>query len=272
MSELDGGGRARGDLAERRWALEDQREFLERSLADLEAESEAGDLAVLDYGSLRARDTERLAEVKAELAALGESASKEPPVQRAPRASAKKRRVWLAILGVAALCGGATLLAVRLLAPSLPGQPVTGSVPATVTNLLAEASVLIDEGTPTSLTQALSVYAKVLTLAPDQPQALAETGWLEWEAGYLRNNRALETAGRSTVARALAADSHYSAPHLFMGTIALEQLKRPLAAVKHYEAFLKAKPPSDEVAAASSLIQRAFHEAHLPVPAAASGG
>ncbi len=59
--------RAPGD---ERWYLTDERDFLQRSLADAEREREAGDLSEEDHAVLVARDHARLAEVERDLAAL----------------------------------------------------------------------------------------------------------------------------------------------------------------------------------------------------------
>ncbi len=52
------------------WYLTDERDFLQRSLADADREREAGDLSDEDHAVLVARDASRLAEVEDELAAL----------------------------------------------------------------------------------------------------------------------------------------------------------------------------------------------------------
>ncbi len=66
-------GEATGD---ERWYLTDEQDFLRRSLDDARREHEAGDLSDEDYDVLVTRDTARLAEVEAELAALGPGASR----------------------------------------------------------------------------------------------------------------------------------------------------------------------------------------------------
>jgi phage terminase Nu1 subunit (DNA packaging protein) len=53
-----------------RWHLEDEAEFLRRSLTDAEAEHAAGDLSDEDFALLERRDRGRLAEVTTELAEL----------------------------------------------------------------------------------------------------------------------------------------------------------------------------------------------------------
>ncbi len=256
--------------AERRWRLEDELDFLERSLSDLGAERDAGDIDERDFQVLAARDTERLSSVRAELEALdaAERARLDGPPEPTAAPGAKgrrRRRRWLAVVGVVALSAGATLLAVHLASPRLPGQPPTGSialsVPKRIEMQLGEASLLVDEGTKRSLAEALGVYRSVLAEDPRQPQALAETGWLEWEAGHARGDTALEDAGRTLVQRSIAVEHDDFAAHLFMGTIDLEQEHDPVAAVGQYRLFLAEKPPKAEVTSAAALIRQAFAEA-----------
>ncbi len=260
---------------ERRWRLEDEREFLERSLRDLRAERAAGDIDQRDFEVLVARDTERLGAVRAELEQLeaAERANVAPPedpsVAPPPR---RRRRRWLGVVALVALSAGTTLLVVHLAAPRLPGQPETGGVtlstPKRIEMQLAEASILVNEGTRQSLAQGLTLYRAVLGEDPRQPQALAETGWLEWQAGEAQSNTALEDAGRTLVQRSIAVEHDDFAAHLFMGTIDLEQGHDPAAAVAQYELFLAERPPKAEVSSAAPLIRQAFAQTGRPAPPA----
>ena len=69
----------RDDSEDERWHLRDERDFLQRSLADAEREHDAGDLSDEDHAVLVARDSARLTEVEAELAALGPTAADADP-------------------------------------------------------------------------------------------------------------------------------------------------------------------------------------------------
>ncbi len=261
--------------ADRRWRLEDERDFLVRSLADLRTERDAGDIETRDYEALLSRDRDRLASVEAELGELEEAdrarldALKEGP--EAPLRVARRRRAWLGVVAAVALSAGTTLLVVHLASPRLPGQPETGSIKLNLTQQietqLAEASVLVDDGTTQSLGQALTLYKTVLGEDPKQPQALAETGYLEWEAGDARGDTALEDAGRTLVARSIAVEHDDFAAHLFMGTIDLEQSHDPAAAVAQYKLFLAEDPPATEISNAAPLISQAYTAAGQPVPA-----
>lgn len=289
--EQPGEHRSSGD---RRWRLQDQRDFLVRSLADLRAEHDAGDIEWRDYEALLARDGGRLSAVDAELRELdaeGEAAAAVPVSAAGPGlrrrtgadgrdpapavATPRRRPIWLGVVAIVALTAGTTLLVVHLTSPRLPGQPETGgatqNLAQEVQTQLAEASVLVDEGTRSSLSQALTVYRTVLSEDPNQPQALAETGWLEWEAGFSGGDATLETQGKALVQRSVKVERNDFAAHLFLGTIELKQDHDPAAAVTQYKAFLSEHPPKAQVTLAAPLIRKAFGDLGQPVPAAVGG-
>jgi cytochrome c-type biogenesis protein CcmH/NrfG len=293
------GGAATASASQRgadaqRWRLEDQRDFLSRSLADLRAERAAGDIEPADYEALLARDEARLSAVEAELRALeaaetaaraagpsataaqessgaGGKASTDSEV--GPQTKAVRRRpLWLGIVAVIALTAGTTLLVVHLAAPSLPGQPVTGSTPQSVAQQLDEAQVLVNEGTKESLGQALSLYREILTEDPNQPQALAETGWLEWEAGFDAKVRALENKGRALVQRSLKVQPDDYGAHLYLGTMELEQDHDAAAAVSQFKIFLAEHPPKTQIDSADAVLTQAFAAAGQPLPPGVPAG
>ncbi len=266
---------------DRRWHLEDRRDFLLRSLEDLRAERAAGDIGEEDFAALVGRDEGRLAAVLQELAELdraedttrqeGQARDFAPPDEKSQSSEAapkrrRRRPLWRAAVALVALSAGATLLVVHLTTPRLPGQPATGSTPGSIPAELNEAATLVDEGTSASLTQALALYHDVLRADPNQPQALAETGYLEWEAGFSAGDVAQERQGRSLIERSLAAERDDYAAHLFLGTIDLEQDHDAFGAVSQYRAFLAEHPPKDRVSTAVPLIAQAFTEAGQPLP------
>ncbi len=257
-----------------RWRLDDEEEFLHRSLADAEAEHAAGDLADRDYTVLVRRDRARLAEVQRSLDDLAGPAPS-APVRTRPRTAAapRRRRAWLAVVGGLAVAAAAVLLAVDLTSPRLPGQSVTGSVTVTGAQLVArqlgQAAGLARSGDDNG---ALSLYRTVLSEEPANPQALAAAGWLEWQSGAAARDQQLASAGRALVARSLAVDPSFAIAHLYSGTIDLLGQREPSAAVVQYRAFLAAHPRSATVAAAAQDIRLAFTETGQPVPAAVADG
>ncbi len=271
--------------AEDRWHLEDRRDFLRRSLADADREHDAGDLSDDDHAVLRHRDERLLADVEASLAALGDDdpppTTTEPPAPRSPRPGLvplvvdeddapqprRHRRTWLAVVGTAAIVAGVVLLVVHLTSPRLPGQTATGSITLShsqqIQEQLAQATTLVQKN---ELVEALGVYKQVLSETPHQPQALAEWGWLEWQAAQTAGNLTLAAEGRSAVAESVKVDPSLYAGYLYLGTILLAQ-KQPSAAVAEYRKFLANHPPKAWITNAAPSIEKAFAAANQPLPA-----
>ncbi len=280
-----------------RWRLEDEREFLVRSLDDAELEHQAGDLSTDDFEALRRRDRSRLEDVEASLAALdvtpgpvgtdaagaaagvtdaGHAAGvTDDDAPTGAAAARRRRRWWLVAVGVGATMAGAFLLVVHLNSPQLPGQSISGSVDLNASQRieqeLAQATVLANEGTKSSIEQALAVYRQVLTEDPSQPQALAETGWLEWEAGAVADRPSLVAEGKALVQKSLKVKPYDYAAHFFLGTILLKQ-GDAAGAVAQYRTFLAQGPPAREVTTAAPLVRQAFAAAGLPLPAGVPTG
>ena len=255
-------------LSADRWHLEDEAEFLRRSLEDAKSELEAGDLGRADYDALCRRDEARLGAVQAALGALDAEDQREAEAERrAPR----RRGRWLLAVGLAALVAGATLLAFDLASPRAPGQPITGSLKVDTAKQievqLAQASALLSDNSTTATQEALTVYAHVLSEDPRQPQALAETGWLEWEAGVHGNDRPLRTEGTTLVKRSLAVEPDDYAAHLFLGTIDFEGAHDTASAITQYQAFLAERPPAQLIASAAPFLRAAYGAAGLALPA-----
>jgi len=263
-----------------RWHLHDEADFLRRSLADAAAEHEVGDLGHDDYAVLVARDEARLAGVEARLAALDapaadggrRSGAAAPPAEipgpALPEEGAAsgrgRRRRWYAVVGTAALAGGAVLVALQMAATRQPGQTPTGGIKLTTTQTeneqLAEAAADEQQG---DLSGAITLYGRVLGADPDQPAALAEFGWIEWETGA---NAAVRRGGETLVERSVAAAPSFYPGHLYLGTIESVSGDEG-AAVVQFDRFLAEHPPAAKVRAAAGYIRRAFAGVHQPVPA-----
>jgi cytochrome c-type biogenesis protein CcmH/NrfG len=249
-----------------RWHLEDEREFLRRSLDDARSELEAGDLERGDYDALCRRDEARLGAVEAALRVLDAEDEEEAAAEHAPR----RRGRWLLLVGVAALVAGATLLAYDLATPRAPGQPITGSIKVNLHEeieiQLGQATTLVNEHSTSATAEALTIYARILQEDPKQPQALAETGYLEWEAGLRSGDRTLESEGTALVRRSVAVEPDDYAAHLFLGTIDSEGAHDYAAAVVQFRDFLAENPPAPLIASAAVFVRAAYGAAGLPVP------
>jgi hypothetical protein len=283
-----GGDAGGAELAQERWYLNDQREFLLRSIDDAQREYDAGDLASSDYDVLVARDRSRLAEVESELAALGPEPAVDAPAARAdavtaraatsaaPPAStevaARRRYGTWSRIGIVAACllilAGAGILVNHAVNPAAPGQPITGSTPTSKTDLIKEqlaAAVLLSEDGEGG--QALSLYNKVLGEDPGDPVALAAGGWLEWNAGVSGKSAATERAGLQSEEQAVRDAPTFYGGHLYLGLILLDQDDNATGAVKQFTAFLADSHPASVIKSFAQHIAPAWQQLHEPLPA-----
>ncbi len=216
--------------------LEDERRFLLRSLRDLEAEHEAGDVDDTDYVTLRDGYTKRAAAV---LQAIEDGRAALPAP--APRNWARRLVVVGVVLAVAV---GAGWMVARSSGQRLGGQEITGGTAAVdVPTLLAQARALL----AVDPLQAQQLYARVLEQRPDHAEALAYSGWLLFtaSAGASADVRAtaVETA-RQQLGRAAAADGEYADPHCFLAVIADDQGDTATARTE-VDTCLELGPPAD---------------------------
>lgn len=267
---------------ERRRELEDQRATLLRSIEDLDAERAVGDITDDDYRVLRDRYVARAAAV---LRALEHDSGEVPPVSAAgglpasPQLSAaegptpvRRRRRRILLWGAVALFASAAVVLVTAeLTTRLPGQTATGTITLSRAQqqqrTLAQAQVLETEGKDA---QALTLYHQVLQQDPTQEQALAESGWLEFEAGVVAKNGTLLSDGQAQEQRAERADPTGYAPHLYLGSMLLVEGQWK-GATGEYSQFLADDPPVSLEQTAWPYVVRAFDQAHETVPPVPAG-
>jgi len=298
---------SRGGPVTTRGTLAEQATFLRASLADAEAEHEAGDLSDGDYQALVARDTRRLEAVEAQLAvaaagvgttvasAVGAAASAvtdpatadpavtepagtgvpdtaEPDKDAVPARPSRRprtRRQKVLVGGASLSFAGAIVLAVVLGSGTrLPGDTLSGNIvlskQQTITRLLAQAATAENEG---KVSQAIEAYQAVLAQSPKNEQALAQLGWIEFEAGSSASQASLVKSGRSMVAEAVSLNPGDYAAHLYLGTILYLENHEATAAVVQYAQFLADDPPTTVVDQAASTIRRVYQAAGTPLPA-----
>ncbi len=261
--------------------LRDERDVLLMSLEDLEREHDAGDLPDEDYRLLRDRYTIRAAKVLREIDTGDEAPSRgaEPGLEAAEggsekRASTKRRmsrkwrRRWIGVVtfvlvGVVAL---SIVLMVEGTSSRLPGETATGSISLsrqqTLQRELAQAQSLESDG---DAAQALALYHQVLQQDPTQEEALAESGWLEYQAGAAAKSSSLLSQGQDDEQKAEQSDPGAFAPHLYLGSMLLVEGDYG-GAVAQYKLFLAASPPSSVVSSAVPFIDRAYQGAGLTPP------
>ncbi len=197
--------------------LRDEIELLTRSLEDARAEHARGELDDEGLETIERRDGARLAAAEAELAALA------PQLQRraaTPDTTGPRRRPrWL--LGVAGACL-AVLLGVLVVAAVNPfARAVHPRAPSTTSGkvqaLLFEAELLVKGQ---HQLRALTTYDAVLSLAPKNPEALVESGWLRYEyPGLGAHDPAQIALGAAELARAVRLAPGSAAAHLYWGIV-----------------------------------------------------
>lgn len=251
--------------------LEDRREALLRSLADLEEAHASGALDGAGYLRLREQTEGRMARVLRALdrrdpAPSGNAAAvalAESPAGGGRTSVAEPRRVppW----AVAVLIGG-TVLAVVVASLARDAEPapqasVAGAsdgplaffesrVKAHPDDLAARLDLAhryLDAG---MVEDALSEYAVALQLDPDDAEALAHVGIILYQNG--RPEEALES-----VDRALSTDPRYPEGLFIRGVILLRGLDRPGDAISAFETYLDAAPFGVERQRAKDLIAEA---------------
>lgn len=290
--------------------LEEERDFLLRSISDLDRERAANDLAEADYRRLRDGYTARAADVMRRLDAFGAvggdggtartPAAQEPPepgepgeppaghdsetpagvaVQvaarvdehKAGRARGRRRRGIVALAIIFCFVGAAVGLVVTRANQRLPGQTASGSVTLTDAQRLAQELVQARVlSTQGNDLDAIKLYDKVLAVSPRQPEALAYRGWLLRLSGVAGHDQALLAQGRASVEAAVAQDPSYPDARVFLGYILFQDAHDPAGAAAQFRAFLADHPQAQMVSLTSDVVAQAFAAIGQPVPPASS--
>ena len=242
-------------LHDERSRLTDERSFLLASLDDLESERAAGDLTDDDYQALRAGYERRAVDVLAALAAEGTEPEEDTDPVGAPSSSSRRRRARRALvaLAVAGAALGAGLAVDGSAGNRLPTQTITGSLPPAIGNELVDAQADLVRGDEL---QALKLFEGVLATQPDEPEALAYSGWIVANAGVASGNKALLARGIASINAAVKADPSYPDAYLLLGLTNLGS-DNPQAAVDELRRYLALGPPAADATAAKSALARA---------------
>lgn len=205
----------------------------------------------------------------------GASATPSPP-ETSPKRRAGRPGRWLAsprrrlvvgwsAAGCFALAGCLLGLALAGVAPFARQPPSTLTLAAEIRIELGEASVLASNN---DVAQAVAVYDRVLELDPDQPEALADGGWLVRLSGISQKNRQVVEGGDAEIATAVNVAPGYALARAYDGVAVFEDDGSATGAVTQFRAMLADKPSSALVASVAKVAKRAYTAAHDPVPTA----
>ena len=246
-----------------RTGLEEERDFLFRSLRDLDAERTAGDIDDVDYQSLRDDYTVRAAEVVRRLAAIDEAPAESTDAFVAPAGSTDavvvhgvrriRRRRLLAAAAVIVVIGVATGVAL-----SRSGSSQSGAT--RVTKLDEAAQDAIGRG---QYAQALKDYEAALKIDPTDVLSLTGEGEVLVEVGAAGGDQAALTLGLSRLESAEIANPSYG-PAFGARGLALYNEGKFAAAIPQFETYLADTP----AASRSTQVEAALAAAKKKVAAA----
>ena len=202
----------------------DNREFLLRSLEDLEREHAAGDLSDEDYRTLADDYTARAAAaLRAELPS--------PPTP-ARRSRGRGAAVLLGVLAVAAIAG---VLVAQSSGRRAPGAGATGGTRQSITEKLNEAQRLFADRDGEG---AIEAFDEVLEDEPTNAEALTYKGW----AQYVLLDEPSD--GLLTLIDAATANRDYPDVHAFLAYVWLQR-GQPETALLELDLLDSLDPPSD---------------------------
>ena len=227
--------------------LEEERRFLLRSIDDLEREHDAGDIDEADYHTLKDDYTRRAVTVLKAIEA-GRASFSSPP------RNTRRTALVVTLVALVAVLGGVAMA--RAAGLRLPGQSATGTISQNSNDLLVEARGLLAAG---KAVDAVKIYDQVLTLQPDNPEALAYRGWLLYQTG----DPELIDEGKQLIANAVAADAQYPDAHFFLGFVRRQDGDLQ-GALTEFDAYLALDPPADAAQAVRQSADQVRTQLGLP--------
>ena len=230
---------------ERRDQLQEEREFLLTSLADLEREFAVGDVADDDYVSLKDSYTARAAIIIREL-----SDSEQPKVRKR---IGWRPFAWSALVVLLAITAG--VVVARNTGERLPGQGMTGAIDdGSVSSLLVQARSMGMADIP----GVLDLYSRVLAVEPDNVEALTYFGWFTVLSSTQEDDASAAATrlqnGMLLLRQATIADATYPDAHCFLGIAFFRFIDDPVAAQPEMTACLDENPPAEVASMVQGLV------------------
>jgi tetratricopeptide (TPR) repeat protein len=207
-------------------ALEEQRDFLLRSLEDLEREHDAGDVDEQDYTSLRDDYTARAARVIRAIEAHQARVA-------APRTSRARWRTLATVAGVVVFAIGAGVLVAQAAGRRESGDSVTGNIRESTRQEIDAAIGVASQG---DWDEAIEALDAVLDEDPDNVEALTWKGWFQYRSG--------DATSMQTLVDAVEADPEFPTTHAFLAVI-LRDLGRPDYALRELDRLDELDPPAE---------------------------
>jgi tetratricopeptide (TPR) repeat protein len=179
-------------------ALEEQRDFLLRSLEDLEREHDAGDVDDHDYASLKDDYTARAARTIRAIEAHHARVARGRP----PRSWSRTLATVAAVVAFAVVAG---VLVARFAGRREAGDALTGDIRELTRTQLDNGRLALQQE---RYDDAIVIYEAVLADQPDNVEAMAYKGWAQIGNG--------DMDGVLTLIDAAEADPDYPDTHYFL--------------------------------------------------------
>lgn len=206
----------------------DERDFLLRSLDDLEAEHDAGDLGDDDYRTLRDGYTARAAEV---LRSIDDGATEAPPPPK-QRWSARSLVVGAGVVALAVVAG---VVLARSVGTRGEGDTATGGIGGSVRDRLAACQPLSMKDPA----KGIDCYDELLDAHPDNTEALTYRGWAKVRKGDL-------DGGQADFDRVVELDPTF--PDVYVFRAVTEKRREDwAAAARELDTFFSLNPPPGPV-------------------------
>ena len=253
-----------------REALDNERDFLLRSLDDLDAEHADGNIDDATYGRLKSDYTARAARVLHQLD--GETV----PVEA--NAPVKTGRRILVGLGVVTFAVVASVALAYGLGARLPGQTITGQQVTTKEQQKAadgalkqlQAAVKANPNDPQAhlalaralmgnqdLPDALTEFSSAARLDPKNPEPFTYSGWLIRLQGF-------PDEGLKLLDKAIEVDPQYADARAFKGILLFRDKKDPEGAIAQFQRYLVRAPDSPLAAQVRTLLAQAVEAGRTP--------
>jgi cytochrome c-type biogenesis protein CcmH len=237
--------------------LERERDFLLKSLDDLEAERAAGNIDDASYTELHDDYTARAA---ATIRALRDGVDARPTAPPVPW-----RRRGLVIAGIVAFAVLAAVSLAAALGARLPGQTSSGNAPQASSPSTGERRARLEAAAEKSpndpqprlalarfleesgdTVESLKAYDQAVEIAPDNTDALANAGRLRYiVAGQVPSAEArqqLVTTARALLDRAVQADPNHADAHYYRGVLLADGFGDVDGAIGEFQRYLVLAP------------------------------
>ena len=254
--------------------LERERDFLLKSLDDLETERAAGNIDDASYTELHDDYTARAA---ATIRALRDGVDARPTAPAVPW-----RRRGLVVAGIVAFAVLAAVSLAAALGARLPGQTSSGNAPQASPSSgerkarlqaaaeqspndpqprLALARFLEESG---DTVESLKEYDKAVEIAPDNVDALANAGRLRFiVAGQVPSAEArqqLVTTARTLLDRAVQADPNQADAHYYRGVLLADGFGEVDGAIAEFQRYLVLAPDGQFATQARNALAAAVEQ------------